>query len=90
MHKGLLPKTGTKDRKKTYLPFESLFVDFSQLLFKTRYSAIEQINNTILAVFLMDLISNKTFRFNSKALFTVNTQFLEYQVKELIISSAWS
>lgn len=90
MHKGLLPKTGTKDRKKTYLLFESLFVDFSQLLFKTRYSAIEQINNTILAVFLMDLISNKTFRFNSKALFTVNTQFLEYQVKELIISSAWS
>lgn len=90
MHKDLLPKTGTKDRKKTYLLFESLFVDFNQLLFKTRYSAIEQINNTILAVFLMDLISNKTFRFNSKALFTVNTQFLEYQVKELIISSAWS
>lgn len=55
MHKGLLLKTGTKDRKKTYLLFESLFVDFSQLLFKTRYSAIEQINNTILAVFLMDL-----------------------------------
>lgn len=55
MHKGLLPKTGTKDRKKTYLLFESWFVDFSQLLFKTRYSAIEQINNTILAVFLMDL-----------------------------------
>lgn len=55
IYKGLLPKTGTKDRKKTYLLFESLFVDFSQLLFKTRYSAIEQINNTILAVFLMDL-----------------------------------
>lgn len=55
MHKGLLPKTGTKDRKKTYLLFESLFVDFSQLLFKTRYSAKEQINNTILAVFLMGL-----------------------------------
>lgn len=55
MHKGLLPKTGTKDRKKPYLLFESLFVDFSQLLFKTRYSAKEQINNTILAVFLMDL-----------------------------------
>lgn len=53
----LLPETSTKDRKKTiaYLMFESWFVDFCQLLFKTRYSAIEQINNTILAVFLMDL-----------------------------------
>lgn len=46
----LVPKT-----EKTYILFESWFVDFSQLLFKTRYSAIEQINNTILAVFLMDL-----------------------------------
>lgn len=55
MHKGVLPKTGTKDRKKTYFLFESWFVDFIQLLFKTRYSVIEQINNTILAVFLMDL-----------------------------------
>lgn len=42
-------------KKQTNLLFESWFVDFSQLLFKTRYSAIEQINNTILAVFLMDL-----------------------------------
>lgn len=44
-----------KAKKKPNLLFESWFVDFSQLLFKTRYSAIEQINNTILAVFLMDL-----------------------------------
>lgn len=41
--------------KKNNLLFESWFVDFSQLLFKTRYSSIEQIYNTILAVFLMDL-----------------------------------
>lgn len=55
MHKGLLPKNGTKGKKKNNLLFESWFVDFSQLLFKTRYSSIEQIYNTILAVFLMDL-----------------------------------
>lgn len=49
------PKLVPKTEKKTYLLFESWFVDFIQLLFKTRYSVIEQINNTILAVFLMDL-----------------------------------
>lgn len=49
------PEMVPKAKKKTNLLFESWFVDFSQLLFKTRYSSIEQINNTILAVFLMDL-----------------------------------